>query len=355
MKSQIRTLFEHRIVSGSAALKWLADDLSAFPVRKYVILCDTNTAGFCLPLLLREIPVLDAANVVVVPDGESSKTIDQAISLWKELTLLGIGRKDMLINLGGGMITDLGGFVAANYLRGIPFIHVPTSLLAQVDAALGGKTGVDLEHAKNRVGLTAFPEAVYCWPGFFSTLPAVEWESACGEVVKHALLSGRGLWTYFRAEGLTSASVISGLTEVQEVKLKVVEMDPYERGVRKTLNLGHTIGHAVESEFLTQGSPLPHGLAVALGLLLESEIAAEMGLLDPKVSAEITACIRQWFVLPDISQLDTEHLIAWMRMDKKNEEDKLLFSLLADIGACSWNVSVDVPLIRRVLEKYRNG
>lgn len=355
MDIQIRNLLEHRIISGNDALNVLAEDLKNRYYVNLVIVCDTNTAEFCLPPLLQRVPVLREASVLVVPDGETSKTIDQAIRLWQELTRLNIGRYDLLINLGGGMITDLGGFVAATYLRGIPFLHVPTTLLAQVDAAIGGKTGIDFEHAKNRIGLTAFPQAVFCWPGFFDTLPAIEWESACGEVVKHAALSGIDLWQYFVEQGLSTTSVSARLNDVQEVKLKVVEQDPLEKGIRKSLNLGHTIGHAIESEFLALGSPLPHGLAVVLGMMMEAEIAAALGVLDQQSLAEIVYRLQSWFVLPDVSILQSERLISWMRMDKKNQGEEIMFSLLTGIGECKWNVAASIPVIRSVLNKYCNG
>ena len=355
MNTVVQSLFDHRIVSGPDALQALEEEIAILFERKFVILCDANTAAYCLPLLLREVPSLTDAPVITVPAGESGKTIKQAIAIWNELTGLQVGRNAVLLNLGGGVVTDLGGFAAACYLRGISFVQLPTSLLAQVDAAIGGKTGVDLHQAKNRVGLTVFPQAVYCWPGFFNTLPEVEWESACGEVVKHALIAENGLWDFFRMNGLTRSSVSEMMPVIQKVKLEVVAQDPYEKGLRKILNAGHTVGHAVESEALSAASPIPHGLAVVIGILVEMEIAVTIGLLAPEIAGAIRAQLDGWFSLPSISGFSPDQLLKWMRMDKKNEKGVILFSLITGIGDCRWNVPVGEEVILSVLKNYCKG
>lgn len=221
-----------------------------------------------------------------------------------------------------------------------------------VDASLGGKTGVDLNHAKNRVGVVAFPMAVYCWPGFLHTLPALEWESACGEVLKHALLAGDALWSHFTGHGLGTASVVSKLDQLQQVKLEVVSADPHEKGRRKVLNFGHTMGHALESESLAAGRQLPHGFAVAWGMIMELEIAALKGIMSDVLSAELKGRLHALMVLPDISGLPVNHLMDWVMLDKKNDHQKVMMSLISSVGHPLWNIEVEPSLIRSVFQKY---
>lgn len=332
-------LFDHPVVSGYGALSVLATELQQQADRKYLILCDEGTQRHCLPLLLREVPALSAAAVMGVPQGEPTKTVAWATRIWEEMTRLGLGREDLLINLGGGMISDLGGFAAATYLRGIPFLHVPTSLLGQVDAAIGGKTGLDLNGAKNRVGLTAFPQGVYADTRFYDSLPDEEWSAATAEVVKHALVGDPDLWQYLLAEGLGRAAIALRLSQIQQVKIRVVALDPYESGIRRILNFGHTCGHALESAALTgQDSPLSHGRAVAIGMMLELELAFRLELLNADDFRAMRAPLEAWFGTPDLRAFVSSELLHWMRLDKKNAAGAIGCSLVTTPGNCTFRL-----------------
>jgi 3-dehydroquinate synthase len=344
------SLFDHRIVTGSGALSALNLDLSARNFQQILVLCDDQTFRCCYPLLLEAAPVFSAAKVFCVPAGESSKNLDAALSVWQEMMRLGMTRNDLLVNLGGGMVSDLGGFVAATYLRGIPFLNVPTSLLAQVDAAIGGKTGVDLYGAKNRVGLTVFPLGVYSDPCFFKSLPDDEWLSGCAEVVKHALIADASLWSLLQRDGLSRDVVSLHLAAIQEVKIAVVQDDPLEKSVRKKLNFGHTIGHAIESSAMEDLQiPLSHGRAVAMGMMLESELAFALQLLSEAALEDIRSSLSHWFGKPDLSAFSADRLVEWMWLDKKNRSGEMGFSFVTGPGRCEFVLLRDVDLLRRVL------
>lgn len=344
------SLFDHRIVTGKGALSVLKKDLALRDFQKVLMLCDTNTVRHCLPLLLEEVPVLSSAFVMQIPAGESNKTISTSITIWEEMTRLGWSRNDLLINLGGGMISDIGGFAAATFLRGIPFMNVPTSLLAQVDAAIGGKTGVDLAGAKNRVGLTAFPLGVYSDPCFFDSLPDAEWHSGTAEVVKHALIADASLWSLLQRNGLGREVVAQQMDAIQRVKTGVVSADPFEKGVRKKLNFGHTIGHAVESaSFHDLEQPLSHGRAVAMGMLLESELAVALQRMSKEIFREIQSSLVKWFGPPDLSPFSADQLIAWMWLDKKNRSGEMGFSLVPHPGSCDFVLLSELEPLRQVL------
>lgn len=350
MSTRSHTLFDHPVVSGPGALSVLATELQQKADRKYLILCDEGTQRHCLPLLLREVPTLSAAAVMSVPQGEPTKTVAWATRIWEEMTRLSLDRNDLLINLGGGMITDLGGFAAATYLRGLPFLHVPTSLLGQVDAAIGGKTGVDLNGAKNRVGLTAFPQGVYADTRFYDSLPDEEWSAATAEVVKHALVGDADLWQYLLAAGLGRAAIALRLSQIQEVKIRVVAVDPYESGLRRILNFGHTIGHALESAALTgQVPPLSHGRAVAIGMLLELELAFRLELLTAEGYRSMRAPLEAWFGTPDLRDFAAGDLLRWMRLDKKNAGGAIGCSLVTAPGNCTFRLVHGEELLLRVL------
>ncbi|MFM9056558.1 MAG: 3-dehydroquinate synthase family protein, partial [Bacteroidota bacterium] len=230
------------LISGPHALHSLGEWLAQSGVEHGAVLCDAFTAEQCLPLLRKAAPILNTWLVLLVPRGEACKTMTEAMQLWEQLTAYRIGRKDLLINRGGGSITDLGGFVASTYLRGIPFVHVPTTLLAMVDAALGGKTGVDLAAVKNRVGTIAFPGTTVCDPVFLKTLPDEGWLDGLAESVKHAIVADNGLWKLFSDSLEVRDILMNNLDRIQAVKLKVVGQDLHENDLRMILNFGHSIG-----------------------------------------------------------------------------------------------------------------
>ncbi|MBL7923828.1 MAG: 3-dehydroquinate synthase [Bacteroidia bacterium] len=342
------------VFSGPAALEhfagWWKDREKPGHI---VLLCDTNTASFCLPRLMKALPADVRISEIVIPQGEKSKSIATCQQVWEQLTRLGIGRKDVLISLGGGVVTDLGGFAASTYLRGISFVHVPTTLMAMADAALGGKNGIDFGGAKNRVGLFAFAECTVCDPVFLETLPAQEWRSGSAEVFKHALIADADLWKILEEQGCTASSLPDLLHRIQRVKIDVVHRDPYERGVRKILNFGHSIGHALESESLEKDRvPFTHGEAIGRGMMIETEIGLRLAKMSAEESAMVCRVLEQHFGKADLRHYSAEALMKWIRLDKKNDGARVRMSLLTGIGRCDWDVEVKEQLILEVLMDF---
>ena len=315
----------------------IGEELQAFLTKHYTgyrpfILVDSNTLESCLPLLdFAGVEALREAEVLEVEPGENSKSVEVANQLWESLLSLGADRKSILVNLGGGMVTDLGGFVAATYKRGIPFIHLPTSLLAMVDASVGGKTGVNLAGSKNQVGLFTEPAAVFMNIEFLQTLPQRELLAGGAEMLKHGLIADVGHWS-----ALENPSAFADRTNIEasvSIKYNVVRTDFKEAGERKKLNFGHTIGHALESWSFRTSSPLLHGEAVALGMRCEAYLSMKRGLLSEWEYREIEARLS---VYPEVSlsQSDVEAVLAFMQTDKKNTATGgLNFTLLIAIGS----------------------
>jgi 3-dehydroquinate synthase len=269
------------------------------------------------------------------------------------MTEMKMGRNDLLINLGGGVVCDVGGFVAGTYLRGISFVNIPTSLMGMVDAGLGGKNGIDLNHHKNRIGSFAFPIATVCDPVFLNTLPDAEWKNGCAEVFKHALIGDASLFDTLSVDGCTRDNFTSMMYSIQAVKLKVVEDDPFEDGFRKVLNFGHTVGHAIESASLKKDStPLSHGEAIAMGMIIENEIMFNLGGLDTSINGKCREVLEKHLTKVNIDSYSIDDLLEWMQYDKKNANGIIRMSLITSIGSCSWNVEVPQEIIRTTLQSF---
>ena len=342
------------VLSGTNSLAGFGEWIALQPQKfTAVVLCDENTAMHCLPQLKSWLPSDMEVRELVIPAGESSKSIEHCLSLYKKLTHLGIDKNDLLINLGGGVVCDIGGFVAATYLRGLRFVNMPTSLLAMADAGLGGKTGVDLDNLKNRIGLIAFPECTVCDPLFLDTLNDDEWKNGTAEVYKHALIADPELWSFLVNNGC-GRSVFPGiLKQVQRVKLDVISRDPFEKGVRRILNYGHTVGHAIESLSLAKDvSPLSHGDAVAAGMMIENEIAVRLSLMQSAEALRIREVLDGVGFHADIRNRESSEIISYMKFDKKNHAGNVRMSLLKGVGQCEWNIQVSDDLIRGVLSHF---
>lgn len=315
------------------------DLISVFKEKIYsriFILVDENTSRLCLPLIL---PYLPAHHIIQIPSGEKHKDLQRCIHIWTELTRLKADRSSLLINLGGGVITDIGGFAAGCYQRGIAYANIPTTLLAMTDASIGAKVGVDFEGFKNYLGLFQKPTWVWIHPAFLNTLPHIEILSGLTEVVKHAIIGGRELWAALQnMDNLNNIDWLFLLDRSLQVKLKIVESDPLDEGVRKTLNFGHTIGHALESHFLTTSAPMTHGQAVALGMIAESMIARKEGMLHQALFDEITLTIIRLTYLESIQIPSNEVLQPYLEGDKKNAFGKIRFSLPRNIGRCEFDI-----------------
>ena len=307
---------------------------------KVAILVDENTKSFCLPRLKG---ILPSALVVQIESGEINKNIQTSSSIWSQMKSYQLDRNSLLINLGGGVIGDMGGFAASCYMRGIRFLQIPTTLLSQVDASVGGKLGVDFEGIKNFVGLFKDPVSVLIDPEFLSTLAKEELRSGFAEMIKHSLIADKEIWNAMQAQNPWNEFINQGTIQSSvAIKKRVVEQDPFEKGLRKILNFGHTIGHALETSSFNSGRPLLHGEAIALGMIAEAFLSHKHLNLNKEELNSITSFIHS--IYPDI--LNTDHFIdtevmGHMKSDKKNEDGKILFSLLEKIGSCTFNIPVE--------------
>ena len=308
---------------------WIGENalskLDNISYSKIAILVDENTKQDCL----EKLPKIDNPIIIEIQSGERNKNLNTCEAIWKKLTYHEFDRDSLLINLGGGVIGDIGGFCASNYKRGINFIHIPTTLLAMVDASIGGKLGVNFNNLKNQIGLFRDPSLVIIDPKFLVTLPENELRSGFAEVVKHALISDNTLWdkiTKTPFEKLEWNNII--ITSVK-IKNRIVLDDPKEKGERKKLNFGHTFGHAIESYYLEKKNTILHGEAIFMGILLETEISKLSYIEKNKVKNYILSN----FNLPYTPQ--KKELIKFLKNDKKNQEKKINFSLLNRIGNCT--------------------
>lgn len=319
------------------------------------VIADSTVAEVVLPKLM-----LPAEwNVVTFPAGEEHKTLDTCTSLWQAMTTGGMTRHSLVINIGGGVTTDMGGFVAATFKRGVRFINLPTTLLCAVDAALGGKTGVDLGGLKNEIGVFAPAEAVIVDSGLFNTLPASQLHSGYGEMLKHALLRSPEMWAETLSLDILEASPeeLNRLLEKNiAVKRDIVEADPHERGLRKTLNLGHTFGHALESLCISRGHAIPHGIAVLHGLVVTMILSHTLLGLPSDYIHHLSSLIKQLGAsAPGITCDDYPALLDLMSHDKKNvSAGHILFTLLTAPGAPVTDVEITPTTLRTALDIYRD-
>ncbi len=320
--------------------------IEAFSPSSLIVVADTHTHHFCFPLL----EGLPDTSVIIIEAGEPHKTIESCEKIWSSLLASGTDRSSLLLNLGGGMICDLGGFAAACYKRGIRFGHIPTSLLAMTDAAIGGKTGINHQDFKNLVGRFEFPVLTWVDPVFLKTLPEKEVLTGLAEVVKHAIIgSAELLDILMQTKSVAQLPWEEVIAHSIRVKQRVVESDPFEKGVRKTLNFGHTLGHAFESHFLLTDHPLSHGQAVTLGMMAELQIALALGILKNEEFERIIALIMRWLPPSEVNLPSLKTVAGWLEGDKKRSGGKVGFSLPDQIGSCQWDVHVEPHQIEHSL------
>lgn len=337
------------------AYEKLASYLKPSLYSKIFILVDDNTSQYCLPYFMSKLATEIEIEIIELESGEINKNIATCTEVWSALSELGADRKSIIINLGGGVISDLGGFVACTFKRGIDFINVPTTLLAMVDASIGGKNGVDLGSLKNQIGIIREPKAVIIDTEFLSTLPANEMRSGLAEMLKHGLIFDRNYWNKFKnLSNLNTNDLNILIHQSIEIKNSIVCEDLTENGIRKALNFGHTLGHAIESYFLKNEnkSILLHGEAIAAGMILESYISKEMGLLSNESYQEIKYIINDIFEQIEFDDFDMKKIIELMSFDKKNEFGKVQFVLLNGIGKTKINQEVDNELIFSSFRDY---
>lgn len=320
------------------------------------ILVDTNTHQHCLSRFLQRLETNDSFEIIEMEAGEESKNIETCSGIWSTLSELGADRKSLLINLGGGVVTDLGGFVASTFKRGIPYINVPTTLLSMVDASVGGKTGVDLGNLKNQIGVITQPEMVLIDSKYLNSLPSNEMRSGLAEILKHGLISSETYWKKTTSLHKLTLEDLDGLiSESISIKTKVVQGDPREENQRKTLNFGHTFGHAVESYFLThpEKSKLLHGEAVAVGMIMATFISTKISGLPEEKLTSISKNILDIFPKVALEENDFEEILGLLKFDKKNTHGNINFVLLKDIGQPVIDCRVPENVMLEALSFYR--
>jgi len=321
---------------------------------KLFILTDEHTDIHCYPLI-SSLLIINEAKRVVVPAGDSNKSIENLAHVWKFLTANGATRHSLLINLGGGMITDLGGFAAATFKRGITYINIPTTLLGAVDAAVGGKTGINFEGYKNEIGAFYPAKYIIISSEFMNTLTPKDILSGYAEMIKHALLDSESTWRKileFDLKNIDYKLLNDLVMESVSIKQRIVEQDPFEKNIRKALNLGHTIGHAFESFALDNERPVPHGYAVAWGVVAELYLSHKLCNFPKETLDKVTKFIKQNYGRFTFTQEDYQTLYQYMIHDKKNEGETINFTLLGNIGDIQINQTTDKALIEEALDYY---
>lgn len=324
---------------------------------KLIIIADTNTFEFCYPVFISQLHTNLETEVIQIEAGETHKNIETCSGVWNALSELNIDRKCLIVNLGGGVVTDLGGFVASTYKRGVNYINIPTSLLAMVDASVGGKTGVDLGSLKNQIGVINTSEMVLIDTTFLNTLPQNELRSGLAEMLKHGLIKNEIYWKKLcDLSKLTTEDLDVLIYESVIIKNTIVTQDPTEQGLRKTLNFGHTLGHAIESYYLENDTKtnLLHGEAVAIGMILACYISTKTTDFNPETCNQIKDAILNIFNKIEISSDDVLPIIELMKYDKKNSHGNINFVLLKAIGQPVIDCKVSNELINEAFTYYSN-
>lgn len=321
------------------------------------ILVDSQTNEFCLPKFLPYLETNLNIEIIEFEAGEINKNIETCVQVWNVLTELGGDRKSLVINLGGGVVTDLGGFVASTFKRGVDFIHIPTTLLSMVDASVGGKNGVDLGNLKNQIGVINVPKMVLIDTQYLETVPQNEMRSGLAEMLKHGLIYDVAYWKQFLdLKAIDFADFDELIYRSVEIKNEIVKQDPTEKNIRKALNFGHTLGHAIESYFLENENKITllHGEAIAAGMILESYISLRKGLIATEEYKEIKDTIKSIFEDIIFEENDLVPILELLIHDKKNEYGTIQFALIDGIGKIKINQEVDNELINKAFEDYKS-
>lgn len=353
------TTSDHEIKVGE-----IFNDLTSFlkdhDFSKHIVFLDENTHKYCYPVFQKKLENLGINfHPVIIQSGEEQKNLQTCEYLWDELTSLNTDRKSLVINLSGGVLSDMGGFVASAYKRGVAFINIPTTLLSMVDASVGGKLGVDFKGLKNHIGLFKNPLQVFIYPGFLKTLSNRELLSGFAEILKHGLIADNTYFNRVKDAGnpleIEQEQWKDFVSESVEIKNRIVEADPREANQRKILNFGHTAGHAIESWSFETDEPLIHGEAIAIGMIIELYLSGvKLGLSEDTVS-EVTDFIFEHFpYYSEIHNASTAQLINIMRQDKKNRHGNILFTLLEEPGKARYDIPVTEQDIIEGINYYLN-
>ena len=347
----------NKVILSTSLYEDLAKAMSECSHDHSFVLTDSTTKEQCWPLV-RDFMGLRSATHITIPATDTHKDLESLTHVWEEFVTHGATRHSCLVCLGGGMVTDLGGFAASTFKRGVNYINIPTTLLSMVDASVGGKTGINFKGLKNEIGVFSEPQATIIHTDFLRTLDSGNLRSGYAEMLKHGLISDNETW----AELLQFDIVHPDLHQLQtmvgqsvEVKKRIVEQDPHEHGIRKALNLGHTIGHSLESWAMRNGHPILHGHAVALGLTGELYLSSVLtGFPTEKMRATVSYIHSTYERLPFTCD-DYPMLLELMSHDKKNIGSAINFTLLSDIGELRLNQTPPVEVIEEALDFIREG
>ena len=331
--------------------------VEAIAPSNIVVIVDSNTKSFVLPRMQAESEAIAKASVIEVAPGDANKNLESLSSIWKQMQEAGCNRLSLVINLGGGMVTDMGAFAASTFKRGVKFINVPTTLLAAVDASVGGKTGINYNGLKNEIGVFNEADAVIISSTFFNTLNDQEKLSGYGEMIKHALLSSKEEYESLLKHDVTNIDPDKMLELIKSsvaVKEKIVTEDPREKGLRKALNLGHTVGHAFEELSIERKSPIPHGYAVVFGIVCELILASKKAGFPNAEVTRFASYIKDTYGVFPFTCKEYDRLIALMHHDKKNKNsDEINFSLLEAPGTIVLDCVASDDEIKEALDLYR--
>ena len=345
----------YTIYFNDSSFAYLENLLQPDVYSKIFVLVDENTNEYCLPYFLSNLPTEIEIEIIEIEAGEEHKNMYTCMDLWHTLIDLEADRKSILLNLGGGVITDIGGFIASTFKRGIDFINIPTTLLAMVDASVGGKNGVDLGSLKNQIGVINEPKAVIILSKFLETLPLNQMRSGLAEMLKHGLIFDKLYWDKLKnLNDLNTDDLDVLIKQSIEIKNEIVSKDLKENGIRKALNFGHTLGHAIESYFLESEDEkqLLHGEAIAIGMILESHLSYQSNLITKEDFAEIKYIITDVFEKIQFNESDILQIMNLLVFDKKNEFGNVQFTLLNKIGESKINQIVDESFILLAFEDY---
>jgi 3-dehydroquinate synthase len=317
------------------------------------ILVDEFTNKYCLPIIQDLLP--SNFTKILIKSGEHHKNLATCERVWDRMTQANMDRHSLLVNLGGGVIGDLGGFCASTYKRGIDFIQIPTTLLAQVDASVGGKLGIDFHGLKNHIGVFQLPKTVLIDPKFIDTLSIQQKKSGFAEIIKHCLIRDEQEWNVIRQQSFEKLDLSKLIAHSVAIKEAVVLEDPKEAGLRKILNFGHTLGHAIETYLLDKGKrKILHGEAIAIGMIAEAFISHQRDLISLQELEEIESYLFENYGRVKLHAEEISKIISLTAQDKKNKGKEIRFSLLTGIGDCGYDIPVSTSEMKKAIQYYLN-
>lgn len=333
----------------------LNQHIESLSPSKIVVVTDSNTNRYCQDYFMSKLVVKCSVEYISIQSGERFKNIETCKELWQFFSDVALDRKALILNLGGGVVTDIGGFVASTYLRGLAYINIPTTLLSMVDASIGGKTGIDLGMLKNQIGLIVNPKAVIIDTHFLNTLPIEEFNSGVAEILKHGLIHSESYWDLVSNTKIALNEILNAVIyESIMIKKEIVEKDPKEQNLRKTLNFGHTLGHAIEtfSHLKKDFKPLLHGESVAIGLILACYISHIVLGFPKEKLAKLLRLYKSYFSIISFKKTDIDEILYLLKYDKKNTNGTINFVLLENIGAYQIKGDISNELIYSAFNFY---